>query len=223
MSRAGLAGGYRGMLTPQRPGLVSSTREHILELLQRSGEGLTADALAVKLGISAVAVRKHLIALERDHLVVPELQRRPVGRPTYRYRPTSRAQALFPNDYANLATAVLEIVRRLEGEPGVDQIFQRRAETLALELAARVQGTTLQDRLRQLAQVLAEQGYMPEIVKLQEAQEQYLLTEYHCPIFQVAKAFQQACACELDVLFRLLQAKVERCNHRMLGHPHCSY
>jgi len=40
-------------------GAAQDTREHILELLQRSGGGLTADTLAHKLGISAVAVRKH--------------------------------------------------------------------------------------------------------------------------------------------------------------------
>jgi predicted ArsR family transcriptional regulator len=111
----------------------------------------------------------------------------------------------------------------MDGEHKIDELFQHRAEVLAAELATRVQGTTLQERLQQLAQVLEEQGYMPEIIKLQEGHEQYLLTEHHCPILQVAKAFQQACACELDVLLKLLQAKVERCDHRMTGHPHCSY
>lgn len=211
------------MVTPKVPGAAFSTREQILELLQRSGSGLTADALAHRLGISAVAVRKHLAALERDHLVMTELERRPMGRPTYLYRPTTAAQALFPNDYANLATAVLEMIRRLDGEPKVDELFRRRAEALASELATRVQGATLQERLEQVAQVLEEQGYMPEVVKLREGRERYLLTEHHCPIFQVAKAFQQACACELDVLLKLLRAKVERCDHRMMGHPHCSY
>jgi predicted ArsR family transcriptional regulator len=211
------------MVTPKVPGVAVNTREQILELLQRSGSGLTADALAHKLGISAVAVRKHLAALERDNFVMTELERRPVGRPTYLYRPTATAQTLFPNDYANLATTVLEMIRRLDGEQKVDELFQRRAEALAAELETRVQGATLQERLRQVVQVLEEQGYMPELVKLQEGREGYLLTEHHCPIFQVAKAFQQACTCELDVLLKLLQAKVERCDHRLIGHPHCSY
>ena len=93
------------MATPRVPGVAFNTREQILELLQRSGSGLTADALALKLGISAVAVRKHLAALERDNFVMTELQRRPMGRPTYLYRPTASAQELFPSDYANLATS----------------------------------------------------------------------------------------------------------------------
>ena len=211
------------MVTPKVPGVAVNTREQILEMLQRSGNGLTADALAHKLGISAVAVRKHLTALERDDFVMTELERRPVGRPTYLYRPTVTAQSLFPNDYANLATAVLQMIRRLDGEQKVDEIFQRRAEALASELETRVQGATLQERLRQVVQVLEEQGYMPQFVKLQEGHERYLLTEHHCPIFQVARAFQQACTCELDVLLKLLQAKVERCDHRLIGHPHCSY
>jgi predicted ArsR family transcriptional regulator len=204
-------------------GVPSNTREQILEILQRSGNGLTADALAHKLGISAVAVRKHLAALERDNCVQTELERRPVGRPTSLYRPTATAQELFPNDYANLATAVLEMIRLLDGAQKVDELFQHRAEVLASELASRVQGATLQERLREVAQVLEEQGYMPEIQQLTEGREHYLLTEHHCPILQVAKAFQQACSCELDVLLKVLQVRVERCDHRMLGHPHCSY
>jgi predicted ArsR family transcriptional regulator len=64
---------------------------------------------------------------------------------------------------------------------------------------------------------------MPALTELQEEHKGYLLTEHHCPIFQVAKAFQQACTCELEVLLKLLQVKVERCDHRMMGHPHCSY
>ena len=115
------------------------------------------------------------------------------------------------------------MIRRLDGEHKVDELFRRQAEALASELATRVQGATVQERLQQMAQVLEEQGYMPEIVKLKEGREHYLLTEHHCPIFQVAKAFQQACTCELDVLLKILQAKVERCEHRMMGHPHCSY
>jgi predicted ArsR family transcriptional regulator len=197
--------------------------QQILELLQRSGNGLTADALAVRLGISAVAVRKHLAVLEHDSLVKADLERRPMGRPTSLYRLTASAQELFPSDYANVATAVLEIIRRVDGEHKVDEIFQRRAEALASELATRVRGVTLQDRLRQLTQVLEEQGYLPEVAKLKDGHERYLLTEHHCPILRVAQAFQQACTCELDVLLKLLQAKVERCDHRMLGHTCCSY
>ncbi|MGH8065627.1 MAG: hypothetical protein ACRERE_10420 [Candidatus Entotheonellia bacterium] len=33
----------------------------------------------------------------------------------------------------------------------------------------------------------------------------------------------QACTCDLDVLLALLQAKVERGDHRVIGHPHRSY
>src|SRR5919198_1561666 len=211
------------MVAHKGRGVAPNTREQILELLQRSGSGLSADALAQKLGISAAAVRKHLAALERDGLIMTELERRPKGRPTYLYRPTASAEELFPNDYANLATAVLEMIRRMDGEHKIDELFQHRAEALASELATRVRGTTLQERLQQVAQVLEEQGYMPEIIKLQDGRERYLLTEHHCPIFQVAKVFQQACTCELDILLKLLQAKVERCEHRMMGHAQCSY
>src|SRR5919106_764750 len=144
------------MANQKELGVALNTRQHILALLKRSGAGLTADDLAQRLGISAVAVRKHLTALERDHLVTAELQRRPMGRPTYLYHPTAQAQELFPNDYANLATHILELIRRMDGDHKVDAIFHQRAEALAAELAARVQGATLSERLQEVAQILEE-------------------------------------------------------------------
>ena len=203
--------------------LVPNTRQQILDLLKRGGTGLTADALAHTVGISAVAVRKHLAVLERDSLVVAELERRPIGRPTYRYRPTAAADECFPNDYPKLATTVLELIRRTDGERKVDQLFHLRAKVLTEELTPRVKGKTLQLRLQQVVQILEEQGYMPELLKLKQRKESYLLTQHNCPIFQVAKEFTQACMCELDILFTLLQAKVERCDHRIMGHSNCSY
>jgi predicted ArsR family transcriptional regulator len=211
------------MVTQKSPGVAVNTRQQILEMLQWSGSGLAADALAHKIGISAAAVRKHLAALERDNLIRAELERRPIGRPSSVYRLTATAQQLFPNDYANLATSLLELIRRTDGEDRVDELFQQRSEMLATELALRVQGGTLQERVQQVAKILEEQGYMPEVLQLKDGQEHYLLTEHHCPILQVAQAFRQACTCERDVLFKLLQADVERCDHRMTGHPQCSY
>ena len=169
---------------------VPGTREQILELLQRSGGGLTADALAHKLGISAVAVRKHLAALERDNFVTTELERRPMGRPTYLYRPTATAQELFPNDYANLATAVLEMIRLLDGEHKVDELFQHRAQVLASELAARVREPRCRTPpaggpgARRARLYAGDHG-------LEEGRERYLLTGIIARSFRWLKRFNR--------------------------------
>lgn len=84
------------MMSQDVSGTAFNTRQQILTLLKRSGPGLTADDLAQQLRISAVAVRKHLATLEREDLVMAELQRRPMGRPTYRYRPDRQSPEVIP-------------------------------------------------------------------------------------------------------------------------------
>jgi hypothetical protein len=81
-----------------------------------------------------------------------------------------RLEELFPNDY-NPATAVLEMIR-LQTESKVDELFSigRRCWPQSWRREA---GATLQERLQQVAQVLEEQGYMPEIMELQEGRERY--------------------------------------------------
>ena len=59
---------------------MPATRRRILIALKEQG-GLTADELASLLGISSVAVRRHLTNLERDQLVDHEQAQRGMGRP----------------------------------------------------------------------------------------------------------------------------------------------
>ena len=75
-----------------------ATRRKILTTLKKS-DGLTADQLAGLLGITAMAVRKHLTALERDGLVESTAVRRAVGRPAHVYRLSSLADDFFPKQY----------------------------------------------------------------------------------------------------------------------------
>ena len=69
------------MSTQTGPNAVHGiTRRQVLTTLKKS-DGLTADQLSVLLGITSMAVRKHLSALERDGLIESTVVRRPVGRP----------------------------------------------------------------------------------------------------------------------------------------------
>src|SRR5690606_23963581 len=75
-----------------------STRRKVLSTLKKS-DGLTADQLAALLGITAMAVRKHLAALEQENLVETTVERRPVGRPAHVYRLSAAADEFFPKHY----------------------------------------------------------------------------------------------------------------------------
>src|SRR5262249_54721087 len=94
----GRAGSARGRLMERRHG---TTRREILDALRRSA-GLTADQLAESLGVTAMAIRKHLAALQTEGLLTAHTERRPVGRPVHIYALAPGAQEVFPQQYQDL-------------------------------------------------------------------------------------------------------------------------
>lgn len=198
-----------------------STRQRILRALRRS-DGLTADQLAAALGVTAMAVRKHLATLEREGLLAPAIERRPVGRPVHVYTLTARAREAFPQRYQDLTTDLLDDLRALDGEEKVELLFRRRADRAYRTLAPRLAGQSLPEQLDQLASFLDTQGYLAEW-EVTPAGD-YLLKEHNCAIFDVAQCAPEACECELDLFRRLLgKVDVAREQHVVGGDRICCY
>jgi predicted ArsR family transcriptional regulator len=199
---------------------VPATRRRILIALKERG-GMTADELAEALGISAVAVRRHLTNLERDRLVDHEQAQRGMGRPSYVYRLTETAHQIFPHNYDQLASFFLEAIQELYGEKAIDRIFEHRTQELAEAYRPQVNGEELPHRLEQLTRLREADGYMPAWEEQQDGT--YVLRQYHCPILHVAAGCDEACAHELALFVDLLNAEVTRQNHQVSGDAECSY
>jgi predicted ArsR family transcriptional regulator len=84
-------------------------------------------------------------------------------------------------------------------------------------------GDSLEKKLKELAKVRTEEGYMAEIRK--EGKESFLLVENHCPICAAANACQGFCSTELDLFRSVLGAgvSVERAEHILKGDQRCVY
>ncbi len=196
------------------------TRRRILTLLKEKSE-LTADELAGLLGISAVAVRRHLTKLETDALVAYEEVQRGMGRPSFVYRLGEAAADFFPRRYDELATTVLETIQDLYGVDAIDAIFRVRSEHLIRAYRHKVNGKTLDVRLRQLTQLREEDGYMStwEV----DPHGAYVLREANCPIIHVAEGCGSACNHDMSMLENLLEAQVIRKSHLASGDDACVY
>ena len=199
---------------------VPAPRRRILIALKERG-GMTADELAEALGISAVAVRRHLTNLERDRLVEHEQTQRGMGRPSYIYRLTETAHQIFPHNYDQLASYFLEAIQELYGQQAVDRIFEHRTQELAETYRPQVNAAELPHRLEQLTRLREADGYMPAWEKQEDGT--YVLRQYHCPILHVAAGCDEACAHELALFVDLLDAEVTRQNHQVSGDAECSY
>src|SRR3546814_14922761 len=86
----------------------------------------TAQALGDALGISGEGARQHLVRLAGDGLVGHEEKRAGVGRPVRLWSLTAAGHARFPDTHAELTVQLIDSVRQLFGEAGLDRLIDAR-------------------------------------------------------------------------------------------------
>jgi predicted ArsR family transcriptional regulator len=203
----------------------SSLRHAILVRLRHDGP-TSPEQLAAGLGASRTGVLQQLRALETAGLVERQTVRHGVGRPRHIYDVTPDAQDLFPTNYEGLAASLLVAIGTVGGDTLLEEVFTARrrqlGEKIRRELDERVgPNASLADRVRGLAVIQDEQGYLCEMS--QTADGSLELRECNCAIFDVAKRTDLACQAELDLFRQVLGAKVVRRSHIASGDRCCSY
>lgn len=199
--------------------LLPDARREILQRLKLRGPA-TAGELAGALGLTVSGVRQHLSALESAGLVEHDRQAEGRGRPRHVYAPTAFGDALFPRRHAELAGELLD---SLEAEsPGaLSRLFARRARRRLDDARARLSGS-LGERVRELARILDEDGYLAEVESLEP--DGFLLVERNCAILSVAQRYAHPCSSEIDFLREALpDAHVRRVSHIVRGARTCAY
>jgi iron-sulfur cluster biosynthesis transcriptional regulator SufR len=201
--------------------LLEGTRAKILELLKRTGP-MSAEALGKALNITSMGIRLHLQALEKDGLVTHHSQKKAMGRPGYLFSLTPIGDELFPRTYSQVANHILDSVRQLEGEKGIDRIFRKRVELLEKQYRTRMTQSDLQGKVAELARIRSEEGYMAEWEK-KEANT-FILRELNCAICQIARQCIQACNYELLLFQKVLpNTEITRTEHIVKGDRMCTY
>lgn len=203
------------------------TRRALLDLLKQTGAG-KADDLAAQMGVSAMAVRQHLYALQEEGLVGYSEEARPngrrQGRPAKLWHLTDAAARYFPDAHAELTVGLLQSMREAFGEAGLNRLLSVRGREQADAYADRMAGhQPLRDRLDSLAAIRTEEGYMAEVQD--SADGGFLLIENHCPICRAAAACTGLCAAELLVFRAVLgpEVTIERTDHILAGARRCAY
>lgn len=200
------------------------TRRAIVKLLKTDGPLGTA-LLAERLGLTTMAVRLHLYALQGEGLVTAEDRPVPVGRPAKSWRLTREADRHFPEAYAELSVALLDAMQETFGAEGLNRVLVSRCARQREDYAKRIRAAdSLEKKLKELARVRTEEGYMAE-VRREEEGGGFLLVENHCPICAAANACQGFCSTELDLFRTVLGAgvEVERVEHIISGDQRCAY
>lgn len=199
---------------------MPKTRRLILLAMKEHG-ALTADELAGMLNISAVAVRRHLDNLKHAELINYEEIQRGVGRPSFVYNLTPKADHLFPRNYQDLAADIILSVKDLYGQDAVNAIFKKRADKITEVYKPFVSAPTLEGRVKQLVDLRQNDGYMATWEK--NGNEEITITELNCPIQHVAEECAQACHEDMALFSSLLDANVTRIHNKAQGDSSCAY
>lgn len=197
------------------------TRRAIIQLLKRSG-ATDAQAIAEQLGISAMAVRQHLYALQDEQLIAYQEEARPMGRPAKLWHLTAAADRFFPEGYAELTLSLIQSVTEAFGAEGLERLLDiRTKQQLETYLAQMNKQDSWQDRVETLADIRTREGYMANVLPQDDGS--VLLVENHCPICAAAETCTGLCDRELEIFQTVLGADVERTEHILAGARRCVY
>jgi predicted ArsR family transcriptional regulator len=200
----------------------TKTRRRIVKLLKTEGP-MDSASLAGRLGVTAMAVRQHLYALQQEKLVSADERPVPLGRPAKFWTLTKDAERLFPDAYAELNAALITSVQDAFGPEGMARLLDARVVRQRADYSSRINALApLAKRVQQLAKIRADEGYMAEVKRDGRG---FLLIENHCPICAAATVCQGFCASELDLFRSALGpgVSVERAEHILSGDRRCVY
>lgn len=178
-------------------GLLGEPRATIVRILKQEGEH-SAPELAERLGITDVAVRRHLALLSDEGLLTERTVKQDRGRPVTRYGLSDRARELFPHRYVEMLGELLEYVRDNDGLGG---FLRWRQEREAEQYAEVVDGDDVEERLEQLVAALNEAGYEADLAAENDG---FQLIQSHCAVFDAAKDHPQICGHEAAMFRRVL-------------------
>ncbi len=198
---------------------MQPTRRQILDYLRSHGKGSVKE-LGDLLGLTSTGIRQHLTILERDGLIEGHEARGRVGRPALVYSLTGLGDALYPKKYATLASLLLEEVRAVSGDQGVQDLLQRAAQRKAEPYLGRVAGLDLPARVTEVAKIIEAEGCL---VSTSSDGGAYFIHRLTCPYPDVARAHEDLCYLDSQFMTYLLetQASLDTCIVR--GDAACSY
>ncbi len=208
-------------MTRQLGDIPENTHEALLLHLKRRGEMSVTD-LCDLLGVTAMAVRRHLSALQQEKLVASRTVRQGRGRPTYRYHLTDEANSrLFPSGALSLTQDILEAVFDQSGHKGVMDLLTLRQDHLARKLKDRLAGKTLRQRVEEVCKFFSENGFMTDYETVPDGD--FVIFQHHCAVANLAHQYRELCVLEPRLIEQLLGVTVTRQKHMLGDDLVCGY
>ena len=172
--------------------------------------------------ISRMAVHKHLSDLQDRGLVESVEIRKGVGRPTMQYSLSSTGKTAFPKSYGEIATHALDYLEKKMGKDAVESVLRERQQELLDKYSVRMKDMKFNERVKELARIRDEEGYIAE-AKKDRKRNSHTLLEYNCPIIMIAEKHWEACSIETELFEHVLDANVEVTHRAAKGDSICKF
>jgi predicted ArsR family transcriptional regulator len=198
---------------------MQETRQQILTILKEKGSA-TVDTLATSLNLTPITVRHHLSILLGEGYLAAQQVRRKVGRPHYVYSLTEKASDVFPQGYHLLTDRLLDELKIMVGQEGMEALLARLADRLAANIAPQVNGDSVEDRLNQAARILVNEGFL---ARWEKTADGYIFYELNCPYRRVIHHHPEVCSMDQRFLSEVLNIGVEKIDCIVAGGERCTY
>lgn len=191
----------------------------VLDLL-RPRESMTVAELAAEMNVTQTAVRQRLNRLLAQQYIERTTSGGGRGRPSHHYRLTEKGRRKAGSNFADLATALWEEVRRIENPEVRLGLLQRLASRLAVMYAERIHGQTLEERMRSLLDLFSERQIS---LAVDHSGSLPVLTAPTCPYPELADHDRGVCSMERLLFSQLLQKDVHLSECRLDGDACCTF
>ena len=181
------------------------------------------EELAKAMKISRMAVHKHLALLQERGLVMSVETTGHVGRPRMIYKLTSQSKTIFPKSYSAIATHALDFIERNMGKAAVGKVLRERQSELFDQYYRRLRNLEFDKKVKELANIRDEEGYMAESRREPKSYGNHVLLEYNCPILNIAEKHWEACSTEKELFENLLGADIETTHRAAKGDLVCKF
>ncbi|MCX9097108.1 transcriptional regulator [Providencia rettgeri] len=202
---------------------LTQAMDKVLFCIKTKGPISTA-VIANDLNMTGEAARQHIQKLTSLGLVEGAqcLSQTGAGRPRQNWVLTKLGHQRFPDTHAQLALQLIDSVRTIFGDEGLEKLISQRETESREKYFSRCKNLPLAERLEALAEVRSEEGYM---AKVEQDDDSWLFIENHCPICAAATACQNFCRSELALFSDIVgdDASIEREQYLLNGAGRCVY
>jgi len=151
-------------------------------------EDKTLEELSLIIRINKNAVKEHINFLENKGLVTSHFVRAKSGRPKKYYKITDKGMELFPKQYINFATLLLEEMQDTIGINKTNEILMKIASRMVdtnnyLDFSQMSRDKKI-DKLREYVNLLNKLGYY---AKIEVNEDNVKIIRHNCIFYELAK------------------------------------